>query len=444
VSIGVIIATGLIIITPQFPTGERASAEKQNPPFSIWIIEVIIASVSVTALLIAINNFSKPVMFSKMPILAFVVLTIYAVFFTLAISNLPKFPFSDESPISTHLDANGIWVLSVGGVSNTTNANTNVTTDTNTDDPQDLQGLQIPMYIIIAGIFGAYIRYLYLGIPEFKSSIQKKLAEFKESERRVYYETQQYLTLLSERANEGKSELDESIKQRIEQSRKHLEEISSAKSLTERILGHGMLSFTDIPLPINRSKVETPSSSKRADSAPEVQNPSSQKIVDQYKLQPAVTKGSWQEWEEVLNSISDFEQRRFVLAFDSSGYILKTVASFHLAPLLAVSAWLLLSVGGASDWRTFALVSFAVGLTTKTIIKRVMSFVGEQFKGDDDQDTASRTETTSISADPAQAKTGQTLAVTGKGFSADSAVALYFGDNGADKNIIVNSIPTSS
>jgi hypothetical protein len=157
-----------------------------------------------------------------------------------------------------------------------------------------------------------------------------------------------------------------------------------------------------------------------------------------------VRKDSWQEWEEVLNRISDFEKRRFVLAFESSGYILQTVGSFHLAPLLAVSAWLLLSVGGANDWRTFALIGFAVGLTTKTIIKRVMSFVGEQFKEDDDQETVTRTETTSISADPVQAKTGQTLAVTGKGFSADSAVALYFGDNGADKSIIVNSIPTSS
>jgi hypothetical protein len=74
-----------------------------------------------------------------------------------------------------------------------------------------------------------------------------------------------------------------------------------------------------------------------------------------------------------------------------------------------------------------------------------MSFVGEQFKEDDEQDIASkREETTSISTDPAQAKTGQTLAVTGKGFSAGSSVSLYFGDNGADKSIIVNSTPTST
>ena len=34
--------------------------------------------------------------------------------------------------------------------------------------------------------------------------------------------------------------------------------------------------------------------------------------------------------------------------------------------------------------------------------------------------------------------------MTGKGSSADSSVSLYFGDNGADKSIIVNSIPTST
>ena len=59
----------------------------------------------------------------------------------------------------------------------------------------------------------------------------------------------------------------------------------------------------------------------------------------------------------------------------------------------------------------------------------LISFVGEQFKEDDDeQDIATkREETSSISTDPAQAKTGQTLAVTGKGFSADSSVSCILG-----------------
>lgn len=75
----------------------------------------------------------------------------------------------------------------------------------------------------------------------------------------------------------------------------------------------------------------------------------------------------------------------------------------------------------------------------------LMSFVSEQFKDGDKQDIATkREETSSISTEPAQAKTWKTLAVTGKGFSADYSVSLYFGDNGADKSIIVNSIPTST
>jgi hypothetical protein len=93
-----------------------------------------------------------------------------------------------------------------------------------------------------------------------------------------------------------------------------------------------MLSFTDVPLPPDRPKIETYSSS--------------QKDVDQYKQQSAVRKSSWSEWDEVLDGISDFEKRRFELSFESAGYILKTVGSFHLAPLLAVLAWLLLSVVG--------------------------------------------------------------------------------------------------
>jgi hypothetical protein len=51
-----------------------------------------------------------------------------------------------------------------------------------------------------------------------------------------------------------------------------------------------------------------------------------------------------------------------------------------LAPLLAIMAWLLLSIGGTDSQATFALVSFAIGLTTKTIVDRITSFV-EQTVG---------------------------------------------------------------
>ena len=371
-----------------------------------------------------------------MPILVFGSLTAYVVCFTMAVSDLPDQLFHDQlSPISTRQDLNKTqWVLNVGGVFE------------NNNNPQ---GLQIPMYIIIAGILGAYIRYLYLGIPEFKTAIQKKLTKFKESERSMYYAAEEYLTQFNEELQEGKYGSNKSSEQAIEEApeskeaRKKLTKHSSGRSITNLFFGQGVLLFTDIPPPRYRRKKRTNSfTNQSAEFTQEQREFSSRKETDQHKEQAVTTKDSWDEWEEVLHRISDFEKDRFALAFEATSYILKTVGSFHLAPLLAVLAWLLLSVGGANDYRTFALVSFAIGLTTKTIIKRVMSFVGEQFK-EDEQDVSKSTEPTSISTDPAQAKVGQTLAVTGKGFSADSVVSLYYGENGVDKSI-VNSLYTST
>jgi len=437
-SIG-IVALGVIITKPQLGS-DGVTLPHIELNLLRWFILLSIATAPIAALLLAINHFNKPVMFAKMPILVFGSLTAYVICFTMAVSDLPDQLFPDQhSPISTRQDVNKTqWVLNVGGIF-----------ENNNNNPQ---GLQIPMYIIIAGILGAYIRYLYLGIPEFKTAIQKKLTEFKESERSMYYAAEEYLTQFNEELQEGKYESNKSSKQVIEESpeskeaRKKLAKLSSGRSITNLFFGQGALLFTDIPPPRRRRKKKTNSfTSEAAELARgELESPFPKKD-EQDKKRLDTTKDSWDEWEKVLHRIADFEKNRFALSFEATSYILKTVGSFHLAPLLAVLAWLLLSVGGANDYRTFALVSFAIGLTTKTIIKRVMSFVGDQFKEDDEQDIAAkREETTSISTDPPQVKTGQTLAVTGKGFAPDASVSLYFGDNGADKSIIVNSIPTSA
>jgi hypothetical protein len=112
------------------------------------------------------------------------------------------------------------------------------------------------------------------------------------------------------------------------------------------------------------------------------------------------------------------------------------VGSFLLAPLLAVLAWLLLSIGGTQDPLTFALVSFAIGLTTKTIITRVMNFVGEKVP-DDTTSPSTPSEPTSITVDPSRAAAGQMITIKGKGFAANSPISLEYSGNG-----IVQGIPS--
>ena len=127
-----------------------------NLPYQ-WLLFVIIAALSIVVLLLAANSLKRPASFASLPVYQFFELTIFVVFFILSVSFIPTGFFGDESfPISTGTFTNAQnqtqWVLSIGG--NPNNPNTS--------------GLLIPIYVIIAGILGAYIRYLYLGIYEFK------------------------------------------------------------------------------------------------------------------------------------------------------------------------------------------------------------------------------------------------------------------------------------
>ena len=57
------------------------------------------------------------------------------------------------------------WVINIGG---------------SRDNVEDSLGLQIPLFVVVAGILGAYIRYLYLDIKQFKNSYRDQLINFDE------------------------------------------------------------------------------------------------------------------------------------------------------------------------------------------------------------------------------------------------------------------------
>jgi hypothetical protein len=145
-------------------------------------------------------------------------------------------------------------------------------------------------------------------------------------------------------------------------------------------------------------------------------------------------------WSKIREAETDFKKHRFIVGMEITTHILKTVGSFFLGPLLAVLAWLLLAITGTDDLLIFALVSFAIGLTTKTIITRVMNFVGERIADESLAATttpaATRTDTSttqapSIVIDPNQARAGQLLSVNGNGFRTNSRITLEYVGNGA-------------
>src|SRR5207249_1865346 len=116
----------------------------------VWFVSVIISAGSIIVLLIAANSLQKPTSFASLPVYLFFDLTIFVVFFILSISFFPTDVFGDKFPISTgsftDLQNKTQWSLNIGGIPNSRNSS----------------GLQIPIYVIVGGILGAYIRYLYI------------------------------------------------------------------------------------------------------------------------------------------------------------------------------------------------------------------------------------------------------------------------------------------
>ncbi|MDH3677986.1 MAG: hypothetical protein OEQ12_06775, partial [Nitrosopumilus sp.] len=67
----------------------------------------------------------------------------------------------------------------------------------------------------------------------------------------------------------------------------------------------------------------------------------------------------------------------FKISFEVNHQTLEMVALFFLAPILAIIAWLLLLVAGTSDWKVFAVTSFASGFIAKSIISKMQQIAGD-------------------------------------------------------------------
>src|SRR5437899_9240245 len=93
----------------------------------------------------------RPRQFSKLPYLHFFGLSLLTYCLIFCLSFFPNHLFGSDSPLGAieAKDAHGHlqWVFNIGSVEGNDTSN----------------GLQIPLYVIIAGILGAYIRYLYVS-----------------------------------------------------------------------------------------------------------------------------------------------------------------------------------------------------------------------------------------------------------------------------------------
>ncbi len=308
-------------------------------PDASWFVLLGIGTGALVGVLLYAVSLSKPEEFSNLALVQFFAISAIVVCFILAISWIPTGPSWERFPISTKeltIGNQTQWVLNIGGVKDSDTGN--LTSG----------GLQIPIFIIISGILGSYIRYLYIGIKEFKERNFAKIHELLDAEQKV----------------------------------------GLAKSDLEKIR------FDKQVLPPD--------------------------LLENYNRQLEEMEGIYKQLEyEAI-------QKRIKLRMDEIHHTLESLGFIFLAPLLSVSAWLILVIGGTNNNYTFALVGFSVGLATERIIDSMKSFVGGKLSSDDKPATAKSEKT-----DPPENTKPAPEGI--KSFSFGSEWAQIFGGNEPEK-----------
>jgi hypothetical protein len=361
-------------------------SEANSDSLGVWMFYLVVNIASLAILFLYINRVKTPEGYSAGAIVMYTCLTVFAVFLILVIAYLPTSLFGATSPLSrAELSVNGTgsqWVLNVGGV---------------VDNPKSL-GLQIPLFVIIAGILGAFIRYLYIGITEFKGSFKSKLQKLNESYRLCTLALHQY----------------------------------NAHTSQCRTLEN----FDQDSLYLN----------KEPDEVKGVNYPITEEELKAYPNQKTITYCERRRflWNRIHNAKFYYDEACYAMDIDITSYILKTAGSLYLGPLLAVIGWLLLSITGSpqdSVW-TFALVGFSVGLAAKTIINKMLSTVEGKLPADeeskdkpddkstDDNSAGDEDKTASMTVDPSQAIAGQIVTLEGQGLPAESDLSLEYSYDG--------------
>ena len=289
-----------------------------------WFIFIGMGSFALFVLLIHTMTLEKPRDFARLHIYEFFALSVLAVSLVLGVVLFPVAIFPDTMAIQKIMfDGNEI--------ENATDVTLSVISIGGSNYNENPSGLQIPIYIIVAGILGAYIRYLYGYIKGDVKTDKGELGKLK----KLYCLQKKIVNTLCIAAG-----------MKYEEIRKK-EDVDMVK------LKHVHKNYDD-----NRNLI--------------------------YFLPPHATSKLAEYVSMGFDKLYDVEDRyekeKFLLRFETYFRTIKTIGSFFLAPLLAIVGWLFLDLGGQDQWQTFAIVGFSAGLSANAIIQRIWSFMGEKFE----------------------------------------------------------------
>ena len=293
-----------------------------------WFVYVGFGALSFFALFIHTTTLEKPKDFARLRIFFFFLLSVLVVSLVLGVVLFPINIFPDDLAIKkikiekNDTDSSNIteWVISIGGV----------------NDSDNRSGLEIPIYILVAGNIGAYIRYLY-GYIKGKIKTEEKIIEKLKD---LYLLEKKIINSLCIAAG---------LKYEIIRDEEGVDVIKLKHMHKHYDRNRDIIFF----LPPNST----------------------------YKLSEYVAD----HFDKLYDVESVYEVKKFLLRSRVYKRTITTIAAFFLAPLLAVIAWLLLDLSGTHQWQAFAIVSFSAGLGTNAIIKRIWSFMGETLQDDESE-----------------------------------------------------------
>ena len=285
----------------------------------IWFAMVGFGALSIFGLLANTMTMEKPRDFARLPIYEFFALSILVVSLVLGVVYFPAHIFPDDmmiqkktmTIIGEKTNFTG-WVINIGS-----------------NDEEKNSGLKIPIFVLVAGNVGAYLRYLYGWIQEKKIKTEEihGLTD-------LYFQHKKIVNSLC-----------------ISAGLKY-EQIGKDENVNVIKLKHMHKNFDN-----NRDLV--------------------------YFLPPISTAQFADYAANNFNKLYDvegkYEKKKAVLRSATYERTIETICFFFLAPILAIVAWLLLQLSGTDDWRAFAVAAFSAGLASNAIITRLWAFIGEKF-----------------------------------------------------------------
>ena len=295
-----------------------------------WFVYVGIGVFAFSFLLLNTTTYEKPRDFARLHVYEFLVLSVLVVSLVLSVVLFPVEIFPENMAVKkiafeSDVKPNGTqWLIAIGDV---------------TTKGESI-GLQVPIYLIVAGISGAYLRYIYGYIRGETKTDENSIIKLKE----LYFNHKKIINTICIATGLDYSKIREGEKTDFLKL-KHMHKVFE----------------------------------------------NNRKVI--YSLPPHTTAELATYLADVFNHLYNVQQELETLAFQLriSTYkrTIKTIGAFFLAPLLAIIAWLLLALSAseAVNWQAFAVLGFGAGLSTDAIIERIWTFMGERLpsKSDDQQ-----------------------------------------------------------